>query len=354
MRPLCVLLVLLALGRPAAAQFREFANLDHFNSHLAGRVVDHTVNHGADRRVFSPILGQPRDLYVYLPPGYSPGKAYPLILYLHMAFIDEHALIGFHQLRTLDDLIVSGAMPPVVVACPDGTLTGLNRPKDRHSLYINGAHGRFGDHLMQEVLPFLERTYSLRPGRESRALLGASAGGFGAMNLALTRRDVFGSVASLAGPLNLRYASSEGDYLHDFNPSTYRWRERYDPDEVIGVFLGGLAKSRASKYIAPVFGEPPGVEARITRENPADLLFSTDLRPGELSIYVGYPGRDSFNFDAQAESFLWLASRRGVTATVCRDPAATHSFRYFRDALPPAYLWLGRHLTPPAEVVILP
>ncbi len=344
--------ILLATGSPASAQFRDLVDLDRFNTRLAGRVVDHTSNHGADRRIFSAILGQPRDLYVYLPPGYSPSRAYPLIVYLHMAFIDEHALIGFHQLRAIDDLICSGAIPPLVVACPDGTLKGENRPRDRHSLFINGANGRFGDHLMGEILPFLERTYSLRPDRQARALLGTSAGGFGAMNLALRRRDAFSAVASLAGPLNLRYTNVQDDYFADFDPATFRWGTRYDPDAVIGKFLGGLSRSKASKYIEPVFGVPPGVEARIAQDNPADLLTSTRLQPGELAIYVGYPGRDNFNFDAQAESFAWLAASRGVSVTTVRDPNGTHSLRYFRSALPPAYLWLGQHLAPPAEVVI--
>ena len=81
----------------------------------------------------------------------------------------------------------------------------------------------------------------------------------------------------------------------------------------------------------PVFGEGDAVAGRIMRANPADLMFSSDLQPGELAIYVNYPGRDNFNFDAQAESFHWLASQRGIEVTLVRDPKAAHRLSYFRD-----------------------
>ena len=68
----------LGLTAPARAQVFDLVNLDHLNGKLCGRVVDYTQNHGADRRIYSPILGRPRDLYVYLPPGYDPSVAYPL------------------------------------------------------------------------------------------------------------------------------------------------------------------------------------------------------------------------------------------------------------------------------------
>ena len=59
---------------PAEHQVFDFVNLDRLNRKLRGRVVDFTENHGADRRIYSPILGRPRDLYVYLPPATTQGS----------------------------------------------------------------------------------------------------------------------------------------------------------------------------------------------------------------------------------------------------------------------------------------
>ena len=57
------------------------------------------------------------------------------------------------------------------------------------------------------------------------------------MGLAMQHRDVFGSVATLAGPVNMRYSNSNGVYVDDFDPMTYRWKTGYDPKEVIGILL---------------------------------------------------------------------------------------------------------------------
>ena len=130
---------------------------------------------------------------------------------------------------------------------------------------------------------------------------------------------------------------------------TYRWKTRYDPKEVIGVYYAGLWRVRAQKFLEPVFGQGDAVARMITATNPADLLWSTNLQPGELAIYVSYPGRDNLNFDAQAESFQWLAAQKGIEVTLVRDPGETHRLSYFRNNLRPAFYWLGQHLLPPAS-----
>jgi S-formylglutathione hydrolase FrmB len=322
-------------------------NLDRVNSHLAGHVVDYTNNHGSDRRIFSPILGNPRDLYIYLPPGYDPGRAYPLVLFFHMAHVDEHYFLGAKFLAIVDSLILCGEFPPAVIACPDGTYCGQNRVNAEHSLYINADGGRYEDHILQEVLPFLMANYSIRPEREAHAILGVSAGGYGALSMAIEHRDFFGAVATLAAPINLRYSNMNEKYFENFDPATYRWKTRYNPNEIIGTSYFGLLRARARKFVRPVFGEGEAVPEIIARTNPADRIFTTDLQPGQLDIYINYGTHDNFNFDAQGESFLWLASAKGIPVTAVSDLGATHSLRYLRANFPPTLIWLGRHLLPP-------
>ena len=348
MRRRIAALVLLATGVvPARAQVFDLVNLDHLNSKLQGRVIDFTQNHGADRRLCSPILGRPRDLYVYLPPGYDPAVAYPLILFLHGADVDEHDFLDPGDLKALDGMISQGEIPPVIIAAPDGTLEGKNRITSTHSLWVNGLGGRFEDHIVNEIVPFLMHTYSIRPEREAHALLGVSAGGFGAMAIALKHRDLFGVVATIGGPLNMRYDNCNGRYGEDFDPATYRERTEYDPDMIIARYYFGLLRRRVKKYLEPLYGPGPDMIAKIARDNPADLLASTGLQPGELAMYVHYPGRDNYNFDAQDKSFAWLAAQRGIAVELAEDPTGRHNLPYIERAEPPAYLWLGRHILPP-------
>jgi hypothetical protein len=346
-RLIAVVVLLGSATLPAEAQLFNHVNLDRLNRRLNGQVVDYTANHGQDRRIFSPILEMKRDLYVYLPPNYDPKIAYPMVLYLHTAEVDEHTLIGPGIIDTVDAMIARGEFPPAVIFCPDGTYDGRNRLKDPHSLYVNGLGGRFEDHLVQEVIPFVMKTYSIRPEREAHAILGTSAGGYGGMGLALKHREFFGAIATLGGPLNMRYDNTEGRYLDDFDPATYRWKTTYKPNEIAATYYHGLMHSRAKKYIGPVYGKGSDVIAGLLRDNPADLLFTTDLQPGELAIYANYPGRDNWNFDAQDQSFAWLAAQKGVSVTLVEVPKAQHTLRYFKSQQRPAYEWLSHHILPP-------
>ena len=101
--------VVLTVVLPARAQILNHVNLERVNHRLAGHVIDYTNNHGCDRRIYSPILGMPRDLYVYLPPGYDPACAYSLVLFFHMADVDEHFFVGSKLLSELDDLIAGAS-----------------------------------------------------------------------------------------------------------------------------------------------------------------------------------------------------------------------------------------------------
>src|SRR5438045_4168121 len=56
---------------------------------LKGRIVDHTSNHGQDNRIWSRSLHQWRDLYIYLPPGYSKTERYPIMIFMHPFAMDE-------------------------------------------------------------------------------------------------------------------------------------------------------------------------------------------------------------------------------------------------------------------------
>jgi poly(3-hydroxybutyrate) depolymerase len=348
-RLVAAVLLLASTAAPARSQVFDWVNLDHLNSKLRGRVIDLTQNHGADRRIYSPILRRPRDLYVYLPPGYDPSVAYPLTIILHGAHIDEHAFLDPSVLKALDRMISQGEVPAAVFAAPDGTYEGRNRFTCAHSLWVNGLGGRFEDHVVAEILPFLMRTYSIRLEREAHAMLGISAGGFGAMTIALKHRDVFGSVATVGGPLNVRYDNCQGRYGDDFDPATYRERTEYDPELIIARYYLRLVRRRAKAFFEPVYGSGPAVGDKVARDNPYDVLSTTDLRPGELAIYIHYPARDNYNFEAQDQSFAWLAARRGVAVELAEFPWAQHNLCYIKRAEPPAFLWLGRHMLSPAQ-----
>src|SRR6266705_3088357 len=113
-----ILLLLLIVSTQAEANpLRNYPVLKRTSRKLAGQILDYTHNHGSDNRIWSPALCKKRDLYVYLPPCYDPHKRYPLVLWLHGFAQDEVAFLK-HVVPLLDEAIVCGKLPPMIIADP--------------------------------------------------------------------------------------------------------------------------------------------------------------------------------------------------------------------------------------------
>ena len=61
-------------------------------------------------------------------------------------------------------------------------------------------------------------------------------------------------------------------------------------------------------------------------------------------MYVAYAGKDEFNLDAQAESFIYYCQMRGITLTVNYDHKGTHSVETAVKMAPHLIAWLGERL----------
>ncbi len=312
---------------------------------LAGTLIDHTHNHGADRRIWSEALLQWRDLYVYLPPGFDPGRRYPVLIWLHGIYQDERSFLEY-GLKPFDEAMASGQMPPSILAIPDGTLTGELTLRDPRTLFLNSRLGRFEDLVVHDVLPFLRANYPICPDRQAHLIGGFSGGGFSAYRIAIRHRGLFGSVFAFCSPLNLRWLDCHGRYFSQFDPSCWGWRNHILGPEVVGRFYGGLIVARIGSLIFPLYGRGPEAMAAMSQENPIEMLDRHDVRPGELAMYIAYGGKDQFNVTAQVESFLYRAAQRQLPVTVSFDPEGRHDTKLVRKFLPEFFAWLSLQLKP--------
>jgi Putative esterase len=312
---------------------------------LKGRIVDHTSNHGQDHRIWSRSLHEWRDLYVYLPPGFDPHERYPIVFYLHPFAFDERTFLRI--IPHIDEAIASGKLPPLIVAAPDGSLDGQGCLERPGSFFINSRAGLYEDFLMQDVWDFVCKNYPIRPERKAHVLAGISMGGFAAFNQGIRHREAFGIVAGIHPPLNFRWADVDGNPRAKFDPRRWGWRTGFDnPHEVLASTTGGLAKVRMGHVVRPVFGEGDEALLTIAANNPLELVLSTGLRNGELSMFVGYGGRDEFNIDAQVDSFLYYCKFRGLGIAVAFEPDGRHDGVTALKMLPALIRWLGPQLEP--------
>jgi pimeloyl-ACP methyl ester carboxylesterase len=153
-----------------------------------------------------------REVPVYLPPS---GRSRGLPLLVLLSGYTGAGYLHFQRGRFLDDSLVSrldrlirrGAAPEAVMVGPD-CLTSLGG-----SQYLNSsATGRYGDYVVQEIIPWVQQRYGTGP----TAVMGTSSGGYGALALGLRHPDVFSAVGSNAGDCYFEYC-----YPPDF-PAAFR------------------------------------------------------------------------------------------------------------------------------------
>jgi S-formylglutathione hydrolase FrmB len=312
---------------------------------LAGTLIAYTRQHGVDRRIWAPTLGQWRDLNVYLPPGYDPTCRYPVMLWLHGIAQDEHSFMT-DGLRDFDAAIAAGTLPPLIIAMPDGSLKGEPRLAGPRPLYLNSNLGNFEDYIVEDVWSFMRTHYPLRPEREAHVIAGFSAGGAAAYRFAFKRPDQFGIIMGVSPPLNIRWVDCHGHYLGKFDPNCWGWREDVRQREVIARFYLGLVKVRLGTLVQPLFGKGPHVVGELSQQNPIEMLDRFDVQPGEYQMFIAYGGRDQFNMDAQIESFLYRARQRGLPVEVAYDPHGRHNLTLAEHFMPRMLAWLGPLLEP--------
>jgi pimeloyl-ACP methyl ester carboxylesterase len=312
---------------------------------LAGSLVDYTHQHGRDRRIWSPALGERRDLYVYLPPGYDPARRYPVLIWLHGIAEDERSFLE-SGLACFDAAIASGCLPPMIVAMPDGSWRQRPCLLGPRPFFANSRLGCFEDYIAVDVWRFLQCHYPIHPDRAAHIIGGTSGGGGAAYRIALKYPELFGAMIGIAPPLNLRWVDCHGRYMSNFDPGCWGWREEYRPNEVVGRFFG-VAAIRMRKLARPLFGHDGAqVIEGLSRDNPIELLERMDVQPGMYQMFVAYGGRDQFNMDAQVEGFIYAARQRGIHVEAAYDPRGRHQEASVEHYFADLRCWLAQVLDP--------
>jgi len=215
------------------------------------------------------------------------------------------------------------------------------------SFYANSKAGNFEDYLIDDVWNFLLAHYPIRPEPEAHVLVGLSMGGGAAFNKAIKYPELFRVAIGVFPPLNLRWEDCHGRYMANFDPDCWGWRTDFNrPHSVVGRFYGVIT-IRLGQVMGPLYGRRnPDTARLVSPENPIEMLDLYDVRPGQLEMYVAYAGRDQFNIDAQVESFLYVAKRRGLEVGVGYEPNGRHDRTTAFKLLPGVLDWLAPRLAP--------
>lgn len=147
----------------------------------------------------SAVAQETRDFYVYTPPGYQPGKKYPLLVLLHgySDIADGWTVVGKANL-IFDHHIAKGGKPFVAVM-PLGY--GISMKQLKGGMPRGGFEQNtkgFAKSLLEEVLPMAEKAYKVSSKPEERAISGLSMGGAETLYVGLTNLDRFAWIGAMS------------------------------------------------------------------------------------------------------------------------------------------------------------
>lgn len=154
----------------------------------------------------SATVGTVRKALVYTPPGFSQEKKYPVLYLLHGIGGDEKEwLNGGNPQVILDNLYAGNAAEPMIVVMPNGRAM----KDDRAGGNIMApdkvqAFATFEQDLLNDLIPFIEKTFPVFTDREHRAIAGLSMGGGQSLNFGLGNQDRFAWVGGFSSAPNTK------------------------------------------------------------------------------------------------------------------------------------------------------
>lgn len=162
-------------------------------------------------------LNPQRLIKVYLPPGYAESnRRYPVVYFCHsLNWSAEQVFADGNMAKLLERAFAAGVTGEFILVAADFTTPTMG------SLYENSpVSGRWLDFTTQELVPFIDGKFRTLPDRGSRAVIGDFMGGRGALRLAMSRADLFGSVYALhpvatgSGALPVNYIDVDWRKMH--------------------------------------------------------------------------------------------------------------------------------------------
>ena len=152
----------------------------------------------------------PQEFFIYLPPCYSKraDKRYPVLYLLHGQTYAANQWIRLGAAKALDNLIISGEAMSFILVFPDD-----------HYWYTP-AGTSFGARLTGELIPFIDETYRTIPDPRFRAIGGMSRGAGWALNLGLTRPDLFSAIGLHSLAVFQRDASKVAGWIQSIPPAS--------------------------------------------------------------------------------------------------------------------------------------
>jgi len=251
----------------------------------------------------SKSLGAPITYVAYLPADYETSKvSYPVIYALHGMFENSAFLERRGLTPQIDELVKAGTAPNAIIVTVDGG----------NNLFVNSSKGKYQDLVTKDLVEYIDKNYRTLARREGRALLGVSMGGYGALNIAFSRPEVFGVVATHSAMLLTEIPTIEQG-----------------------------ARGGQMRAFTGVFGEP--VDPAVWKaDDPLELAKTVDAKKVP-ALYFDCGGQDRYGLFKGNEALHTILDGRKIANDFSISPG-DHGYEFVKSVLPKSLSFLKAKL----------
>ena len=252
-------------------------------------------------RLQSAVLGRTLAFTVYRPATTTSAARLPVLYLLHGAGGDEHSWVRQGRLQEVADrLIASGEIGPMIIVMP-----GVG-----DCWWVDAAPCNLEAALREELEPAVAARGDVLQGRKGRAIAGASAGGHGALRLALKSPERFAAVVLMSPAV---YAEA---------PPVY-------------------SKARQSPVFARSGGEFDA--ALWSAHNYPALLPAYAAGSARLPVHIAAGDRDEYGITFEAALLHRRLQSVQPDAVELRIGDGKHDWAYWSSALADGLRFVDRH-----------
>ena len=152
-----------------------------------------------------------------------------------------------HMANILDGQIASGKCKPMIVVMDYGNCGYIHGAKRGEKRDEFGAS--FGDIMLKDIIPFVEKTFRVETDRDHRAMAGLSWGGHQTFQITLTHLDRFAHIGAFSGAILM----APGQDIKDVYGGVFADAEKFN-SQVHTLFIGqgteeGMGSDRMSRSL---------------------------------------------------------------------------------------------------------
>ncbi|MGN0585164.1 MAG: glycoside hydrolase family 11 protein, partial [Ruminococcus sp.] len=133
---------------------------------------------------------------VLLPEGYSANEKYPVLYVNHGIFGDQNSMLSMGVPEIAGNLARTGEAEKMIIVFPQmysGTDCEIPSGITQE---VEANYDKFLVDLTKDLMPYIEKNYSVKTGRENTAIAGFSMGGRETLYIGISRPDIFGYIGA--------------------------------------------------------------------------------------------------------------------------------------------------------------